>query len=190
MSRKIIGVTVGTTLPKPNFNQTDPTKGDYIRNKPDFDALRNDVNAIKTLVGDIPVSEQINTAIDNMIFITEMDIDIICGAISVSTSVALTDGVSGKSYELYINNGEFVMGINESDSGESNHTSQSYVVLVDITTNENYKLYINNGELTIELYDELSDTVLDYVLFVDENTNEYYKIYIDNGRLTMEISEV
>lgn len=31
---KIIGITVGTTLPKPNFNQTDPTKGDYIRNKP------------------------------------------------------------------------------------------------------------------------------------------------------------
>lgn len=31
MSRKIIGVTVGTTLPKPNFDQTDPSKGDYIR---------------------------------------------------------------------------------------------------------------------------------------------------------------
>lgn len=31
MSRKIIGITVGTPLPKPNFEQTDPTKGDYIR---------------------------------------------------------------------------------------------------------------------------------------------------------------
>lgn len=31
---KIIGNTIGTTLPKPNFAQTDPTKGDYIRNKP------------------------------------------------------------------------------------------------------------------------------------------------------------
>lgn len=28
---KIIGITVGTTIPKPNFNQTDPTKGDYIK---------------------------------------------------------------------------------------------------------------------------------------------------------------
>ena len=27
---KIIGVTVGTTVPKPNYEQTDPTKGDYI----------------------------------------------------------------------------------------------------------------------------------------------------------------
>lgn len=31
MSRKIIGVTVGSSLPKPNFDQTDPRKGDYIR---------------------------------------------------------------------------------------------------------------------------------------------------------------
>ena len=31
---KIIGVTVGTTLPKPDFKQTDPSKGDYIKNKP------------------------------------------------------------------------------------------------------------------------------------------------------------
>ena len=31
---KIIGVTVGTTLPKPNWKQNDPTKGDFIKNKP------------------------------------------------------------------------------------------------------------------------------------------------------------
>jgi hypothetical protein len=36
MSRKIIGVTVGTQLPKPNFDQTDPTKGDYIRGNRSF----------------------------------------------------------------------------------------------------------------------------------------------------------
>lgn len=35
MSRKIIGVTVGTTIPKPNWEQTDPKKGDYIKNKPE-----------------------------------------------------------------------------------------------------------------------------------------------------------
>jgi hypothetical protein len=28
---KIIGITVGTTIPKPNYEQTDPTKGDYIK---------------------------------------------------------------------------------------------------------------------------------------------------------------
>ena len=62
MSKKIIGVTVGTTLPKPNFKQTDPTKGDYIKNKPDFDGLAIKVNDVQTLVGDTPVSEQISYA--------------------------------------------------------------------------------------------------------------------------------
>lgn len=33
MSRKIIGVTVGSPLPKPNLKQTDPTKGDYVKGK-------------------------------------------------------------------------------------------------------------------------------------------------------------
>ena len=55
MSRKIIGVTVGTTLPKPNFKQTDPTKGDYIKNKPDFDGLKNEVSVIK---GDLAQAKQ------------------------------------------------------------------------------------------------------------------------------------
>lgn len=65
MSRKIIGVTVGTTLPKPNFKQTDPTKGDYIKNKPDFDGLKDRVDTVSGLVGDIPVSEQISNALSD-----------------------------------------------------------------------------------------------------------------------------
>ena len=64
MSRKIIGVTVGTTLPKPNFKQTDPTKGDYIKNKPDFDGLKSRVDVIvDDLIGGTAVSEQINNAV-------------------------------------------------------------------------------------------------------------------------------
>lgn len=31
---KIVGNTVGTTIPKPNWEQADPSKGDYIYNKP------------------------------------------------------------------------------------------------------------------------------------------------------------
>lgn len=42
---KIIGVTVGTPLPKPNFDQTDPKKGDYIKGDRSF------LNAIKTING-------------------------------------------------------------------------------------------------------------------------------------------
>lgn len=33
MSRKIIGVTVGSPLPKSNLKQTDPAKGDYVKGK-------------------------------------------------------------------------------------------------------------------------------------------------------------
>ena len=62
MSRKIIGVTVGTTLPKPDFNQKDSRKGDYIKNKPDFEGLKTEVYEIHNLVGDTSVSEQINNA--------------------------------------------------------------------------------------------------------------------------------
>lgn len=64
MSRKIIGVTVGTQLPKPNFKQEDPTKGDYIKNKPDFEGLKSQVNTIGDLVGDTKVATQIDNAID------------------------------------------------------------------------------------------------------------------------------
>lgn len=63
MSRKIVGITVGTTLPKPDFLQKDSTKGDYIKNKPDFEGLQNEVSAIGALVGDKPVSEQITNAV-------------------------------------------------------------------------------------------------------------------------------
>ena len=67
MSRKIIGITVGTQLPKPNFKQTDPTKGDYIKNKPDFEGLQNEVSTISGLVGETPVSQQIDEAIANKV---------------------------------------------------------------------------------------------------------------------------
>ena len=36
MKRKIIGVTVGSPLPKPNLMQTDPAKGDYVKGKDEF----------------------------------------------------------------------------------------------------------------------------------------------------------
>lgn len=38
---KIRGNTVGTSMPRPDWNQTDPSKADYIQNKPDIDAIVN-----------------------------------------------------------------------------------------------------------------------------------------------------
>lgn len=74
---KIIGVTVGTTTPKPNFEQTDPTKGDYIRGDI-ISAIPTDMTLAKEghvadskavgdkfaeMVGDEPVSTQIDKAV-------------------------------------------------------------------------------------------------------------------------------
>lgn len=68
MSRKIIGVTVGTQLPKPNFKQADPSKGDYIKNKP--------VGEEGQVVGfDVDGNMIAQDAV-----ITADEIDVVCGA--------------------------------------------------------------------------------------------------------------
>lgn len=86
MSRKIIGITVGTQLPKPNFDQTDPSKGDYIKGDRSFlnmddtltqsgrpadakatgeaiQSLQANIDQVSDLVGDTAVSEQIASAV-------------------------------------------------------------------------------------------------------------------------------
>ena len=77
---KIIGIPVGTTLPKSDWSQTDPSKGDYIKNKPDV----VDMSTFQTMVGDTPVVDQINAAIQT---ITVEDIDAICGVDDVTALV-------------------------------------------------------------------------------------------------------
>ena len=37
MAKKIIGVTVGTTSPRPNWAQSNTKKSDFIKNKPEQD---------------------------------------------------------------------------------------------------------------------------------------------------------
>ena len=111
MSRKIIGVTVGTTLPKPNFKQTDPTKGDYIKNKPDFDGLKTDVEELERKVGDTNVSDQISTAIGGLA--TEGYVDEKFATIEFTSA---TDDGTG-----IITLGQFVSG-GGSDSGSSGGT--------------------------------------------------------------------
>lgn len=127
MSRKIIGVTVGTQLPKPNFKQTDPTKGDYIRNKPDFEGLKSDVEAISTLVGDTSVATQVSNAIKEITYpvesvngktgavnLTASDV----GALPNTTEIPSIEGLATESYvdnallnldipeEIYVQNEE------------------------------------------------------------------------------------
>lgn len=68
MKRKIIGVTVGSPLPKPNLMQTDPTKGDYVKGKEEFlgQVLNSGVNAdryglpVVALTGDVSAMSKDN----------------------------------------------------------------------------------------------------------------------------------
>ena len=60
---KIIGNTTATPVAVPDWEQNNPRMADYIKNKPDFDGLSEQVESIGEKVGDISVSEQISDAV-------------------------------------------------------------------------------------------------------------------------------
>lgn len=78
MSRKIIGITVGTQLPKPNFEQTDPTKGDYIRGKRPFVMYTTE----QDLTEEQKAQARENIGIDDNV-LTNLEIDIIWEGLGV-----------------------------------------------------------------------------------------------------------
>ena len=105
MSRKIIGVTVGTPLPKPNFKQTDPTKGDYIKNKPDFDGLKSNVEQIvvrvdtlNDLVGNTKVETQIGDAVSTLESEIDDKLNVMQLAIDSKVDVVEGKGLSTNDY--------------------------------------------------------------------------------------------
>lgn len=92
MSEKIIGVTVGTQLPKPDFNQTDPTKGDYIKNKPAAVLYTE-----QTLTDEQKSQARANIGMDTVIFTTVTN--------TPNEVVAAT--VTGQPYVVYYNDNVF-----------------------------------------------------------------------------------
>ena len=54
----IKGIPVGTTTPRPDWNQEDPTKADYIKNKPDFDKTITEFGSLLTEVGGVAYDNQ------------------------------------------------------------------------------------------------------------------------------------
>lgn len=77
---KIIGATIGTTLPKPNFNQTDPAKGDYIKNKP------------------VPITdEEIDVICGNTL------------TVDFTSNIVLKDANTGTMYKVYVEDGKLHM---------------------------------------------------------------------------------
>lgn len=50
---KIIGNTIATSVPVPDWHQTDENKADYIKNKPDIDGINNKIITLESQVADI-----------------------------------------------------------------------------------------------------------------------------------------
>ena len=64
---KIIGTPVGTTMPRPDWNQTDPTKADYIKNKPQVDQTysptsKNAQSGLAVAEGVVSTTDALQTA--------------------------------------------------------------------------------------------------------------------------------
>ena len=92
---KIIGNTVGTTLPKPDFKQTDPTKGDYIKNKPEVvDATVGELLAIKTIDEDGHIVEFKSVAVS-----TDDTLD----SAKAYTDAEITEWVGDKTVPVQVN---------------------------------------------------------------------------------------
>lgn len=107
MSRKIIGVTVGTQLPKPNFKQTDPTKGDYIRNKPvpityeEIDAICGGDLISENILVDTTTDDVYRIYVENgKLSMEQVD------ATSDITELVFVDGSTDIVYKAYIEDGK------------------------------------------------------------------------------------
>lgn len=84
---KIRGNTVGTSMPRPDWNQTDPSKADYIKNKPDISGGTGggaNINDNTTSTTATWSSQKINEELAKIASYKEINID----SLSVSPSVA------------------------------------------------------------------------------------------------------
>ena len=103
-----------------------------------------ELNELNNLVGSTSVKSQIDEALatvtDLIIPITDEEIDGICGA-TLSFDDLLTDGITGITYKLYVDNGDLKMTETDSTTSEINNP------LTDSTTGTTYTLYVSNGDL-------------------------------------------
>ena len=57
-------------LSQSDWQQEDENSLDYIKNKPDFDDLKSDLDILKIMVGDTSVAEQVANIIDNTLAVS------------------------------------------------------------------------------------------------------------------------
>lgn len=130
MNRKIIGVTVGSSLPKPNFDQTDPRKGDYIRGDrafitPDETLTQSGRPAEAKATGD--AINLVQTNIDNLseivnnldgTYYTEAEIDSMID--EVNAAIDAMPDANHDHNDLYYTKDEVIEAINNHSSDIDN----------------------------------------------------------------------
>ena len=132
---KIIGNTVGTTIPKSNWDQTDPSKGDFIKNKPEVldgvdgvtftPSIDKDGNLSWSNDGDRENPESVNikgpkgddgnkgddgyTPVKGKDYYTEGDktemVGLVCDSIPIVTNIATVKDGNKTTMNLTLNNG-------------------------------------------------------------------------------------
>lgn len=74
---KIKGIPVGTTMPRADWNQNDPKKADFIKNKPDLDellsSLEESIEDSLTAITSIPNAEDLDRLVDPGRYACETD---------------------------------------------------------------------------------------------------------------------
>ena len=73
---KVIGYTVGTTLPKPNLAQTDPNKGDYIKNRDALDDRYYTEEEIDSKLSELESKYYTEAEIDELLY-AKADTDVV-----------------------------------------------------------------------------------------------------------------
>ena len=164
---KIVGYTVGTSLPKPDFNQNDPKKGDYIKNKPDFNGLRTALE--DTLSIDITDVEQ-GTA-------TGINADTL-GGVAAKNYVLKTDTVEnaaklgGYAPEYFTWTDNLLLN--------SNFQSP---YLINMNGLSSYGTDMNGGDITVDGWKKdkaTTATVNNDCIILSGNDNGFYQVLSDN----------
>ncbi len=155
---KIRGNTVGTTMPRPDWNQDDPSKADYIRNKPNLNVPVFDLVAMGLSVVPMPTGYQalgidtseIRTALDKgpVALIVPFEVN----GQTVHTIIRIA-GVSGDSWYQHFSITAFgetavvCVTITENSISVGSMPAGEMVGLPTITEEDNGKfLCVSNGE--------------------------------------------
>ena len=155
---KIIGNIIATPNPRPDWNQTDETKADYIKNKPDLAGFSNALTETASGIGAVRMNDispltdaiKINAKSKNLLASPFGELKVENGK-TYTLSIALKEDISyGTTYSLawYDVNGNW-MNHELVDSSGLNVSSYTFTA----GANGNYGYYILNVDFTEDMFE-------------------------------------